>query len=105
VKRPENGAKGREMTMTTMTTSREATERTQPARRGMAPEPLTNGAPEDPAGPPRQSLHLTAVEVEVMLCFALSSPLHYGPVEDGLCDKLRRHLRNLYSRGSAHADL
>ena len=89
--------------MTTMTTSRETTGRTQPACRGMAPEPLTDGAPEDPTGPPRQSLHLTAAEVEVMLCFALSSPLHYGPVEDGLCDKLRRHLRGLYSQGNAPA--
>ena len=43
-------------------------------------------------------LHLAAEEVEVLLCFALSSPLDYGQIEERICAKLRDHLRLLYRR-------
>jgi hypothetical protein len=88
--------------MTTMLTSwGVAAESVRLARQGVPPESLPEDAEESPAGPHSPTLRLTAAETEVMICFALSSPLHYGPVENDLCKKLRRHLRGLYARGMA----
>jgi hypothetical protein len=73
------------------------------ARLGIPPEVLGDAADErllDGAEMPCPlpcPLPLTAAEVEVLLCFALTSPLHYGPIEEGLCDKLQRHLRASYT--------
>lgn len=39
---------------------------------------------------------LSAAEIEILLCFALTSPLHFGPGEERICDKLRTHLRGAY---------
>ncbi len=41
-------------------------------------------------------LLLTAAEIEVMLCFTLTSPLYYGPVEESLCDKLRGYMQGQF---------
>ena len=72
------------------------------AHYGVPPE-LLFAEDESASEPVSRSLLLTAAEVEVMLCFTLTSPLHYGSVEDSLCDKLSRYLRGLYRFQGASA--
>lgn len=73
------------------------------ARSGVPPELPEGGCPANRIEAMPHPLHLTAAEVEVMLCFTLSSPLHYGSVEESLCDKLHHHLRGLYAWGAVPA--
>lgn len=81
----------------------EETDAVHLAQRGVPPdlqyvaEDAAATVPED--GP----FVLTTEEVEVMLCFTLCSPLHYGSIEESLCDKLRRLLHRQYQFRAATA--
>lgn len=73
------------------------------AQRGVPPDLQYVAEDAAATAPENGPLLLTTEEVEVMLCFTLCSPLHYGSIEESLCDKLRRLLRQQYRFRAAAA--